>query len=276
MWLDQFGQHIQFPQYPGLTFSSMEAAFDYIEAYAKSQKQRAIQPNAQLVDYAPQHARRPRVLDPCERMWQFDASLEPVNSKSVVRILTPYLKREGHCFELAAEPISQEPLKAPYLVYPSSQSWQPETPPETLFAESTPHAQIIQGQPRVELPAEELQSPPFHVPVMNGFSVQQPLPSPPSPPSPPANEASTLVEDHDALRTCHDSFSPPPYSNDDILAQPQSSYGSYPLPSLYSATVLPQTLINKDKRVLGVPLTANTDEYVTIPLRCGPFSSSLI
>ena len=267
MVVDQFGKHIQFSQYPGLTFSSMEVAFDYFEAHAKLQKQRAIQANARLVDCAAQ--RRPKVLDPCEPVWQFDTSLKPANVRPVVRLPTPSLRQGGYCFESAAESILQEPLKAPDPVYPSSRSSPPETPPHTLFAESTPHARNIQAQipvklpaeglhswPPLESPAEELQSSTVRSQAMNGFVLQ---PFPPSPEVP--DQANTLVENHTAPHYDHNFLTPSPSSTyDGILAQSQISYGSYPLASSYSATALPQTLAQKDMRVLGVPLTADIDE----------------
>ena len=269
MFVDQFGKHIQFSQYPGLTFSSMEAAFNYFEAHAKLQKQRAIQANARLVDCAAQQARRPQIPDPCEQMWRFDTSLEPANVRPVVRLPPPCLRQEGPCSESAAESISQGPFRAPDRMYPSSRWLPPETPPHTLFAESTPHARDIQAQipvevpaggfqswPPVELPAEELQSSTIYSQATNGFGLQSFLPSPEV-----LDQANSLAKNHSALRTDHKFVTPSPFPKvDNIIAQPQSSYGSYRLASSYLATALPQTLVQKDMRVLGVPLTADIDE----------------
>ena len=265
MSIDQLGQRIQFSQYPGLTFSSMESAFNYFEAHAKLQQQRAIKANGQLAGQcnqsATQQARRPVALDPCERIWQFDASLEPTNLKPVVRLPTrshPGIRDPPS--ESAAETVSQDTWKALDPVHSMSRSSPPEIPPQTLFAESTPHARYIQAQPkpRVKLPMKELQSSPFHSQPTNDSSVQQPLPS-----LPQSYPAKTLFEDDTAPHAYHSLCSPSyPSKDDEILAQPQSSYGSCPLPSSYSATVLPQTLAKKDMRVLGVPLTADIDEYV--------------
>ena len=262
MSIDQLGQRIQFPQYPGLTFSSMESAFNYFEAYANLQQQRAIKANGQLAGQrAAQQLRRPVPLDRCERIWQFDASLEPTNLKPVVRLPTrSYPGIRDPPFDSAAETVSQDTCKALDPVQSMSRSSPPEIPPQTLFAESTPHARYIQAQPRVELPIKELQSSPFHSQATNDSSVQQPLPS-----LPPSYPAKTLFEDDTAPHVYHSLCSPSsPSKDDEILAQPQSSHGSYPLPSSYSATVLPQTLAKKDMRVLGVPLTADIDEYVRI------------
>ena len=257
MVINQFGKHIQFSQHPGLTFSSMEAAFNYFEAHAKLQKQRAIQANARPVDCVTQ------------QMWQFDTSLEPANVRPVVRLPTPFLRQGASCFKLAAESISQEPLRAPDPEYPLSRSPPPEAPPHTLFAESTPHARDIQARTRatlptgglqswspVKLPAQELQSSTIHSQAMNGFGLQAFLPSPEVP-----DQANTLAKNHTASHYDHDFLTPLPSSKGDgILAQPRSSHGSYPLASSYSGTVLPQTLARKDMRVLGVPLTADIDE----------------
>ena len=269
MFVDQFGQHIQFSQYPGLTFPSMEAAFDYFEAHAKLQKQRAIQAKARLVDCAAQQARHLRVLDSCEQTWQLNSSLEPTNVRPVVRLPKPCLRQRGHCCGSATESISQEPLRVTDPVYRSSLSSPPETPPHTLFAESTPHARDIQAQtlvkapaeglqswPRVKLPTEESRSLIIRSQAMNAFGLQSFLPSPEVP-----DQATTLVENHTAPHYDHDFLTPSPSSKDrGFSAQPQSSHGSYPLASSYSATVLPQTLAQKDMRVLGVPLTADINE----------------
>ena len=244
--VDQFGKHIQFSQFPGLRFSSMEAAFHYFEAHAKLQKQRTIQANARPVDCATQ------------QMWQFDPSLKPANVRPVVRLPTPYLRQGGPCFESAAESISQEPLRALDAEYPLSRLSPPETPPLTLFAESTPHAQNIQTHTPVELSAEGLQSwRPVELPVdeaqslinqsqaMNGFGLQSFLPS-----LEVSNPANTSIENYSAPHYDQNILiSSPCFIDDGILAQPQSSYG-----------VLPQTLVKKDLRVLGVPLTADIDE----------------
>ena len=266
MFVDQFGQHIQFSQCPGLTFSSMEAAFGYFEAHAKLQK---IKANAQLVEWAAQQACQPRVLDPREQMWKFDPSLEPANVRPLVCLPTPCLRQRGPWFELAAESISQEPLRAPDPVYPSSRSSPPEIPPYTLFAESTPHARGIQAQipvklpaeglqpwPPVELPAEGLQPSTIHPQAMHGFDLQPFLPSPEVP-----DQANMPAENHTASHTDLGFLTPSAsFSDDRILAQPQSSYASHALALSDSATVLPQTLAHKDMRVLGVPLTADIDE----------------
>ena len=268
MFVDQFGQHIRFSQCPGLTFPSMEAAFGFFESYAKLQKARAMT-NALLVERAAQKARHPRVLELREQMWQFDPSLEPANVRPAVCLPTPRLRQGGPWFELAAESIKQEPLRAPDPVYPSSRSSPLETPPQTLFAESTPHARDIQARipvtlpaeglqrwPPVELPAKELQSSTVHPQAMNGFDLQPFLPSPEVP-----VQANTPAESHTASHTDHSLLTPSSSSTDDsILAQPQSSYTSYPIALSYSATILPQTLAHKDMRVLGVPLTADIDE----------------
>ena len=257
MFVDRFGKHFQFSQYPGLTFSTMEAAFDYFEAHAKLQKQRAIQANARPVNCATQ------------QMWQFDSSLEPANARPVVCLPTPCLRQGAPCFESAAESISQEPLRAPDPKHSSSRSSPPEFPPYTLFAESTPHARDIQAQtpaelpaggfqswPPVELPAEKLQSSTLRFHAMNGFDLQPFLPWPEVP-----DQANTLVENHTAPHYDHSFLTRSSSStDDDILSQTQTSHGSCSLASSYSGTVLPQTLARKDIRVLGVPLTADIDE----------------
>lgn len=258
MSVDQSGRQIQFPQYPGRTFSSMEEAFHYFETHAKLQKQITIQANRQLADYAVQQAHPPRALDSYDEVWRFDTSLQPANVKPVVCLPTTFSKLRSPQLHSAAEPVSQATSKAPDPVYSSSPSSPPEVPPQTLFAESTPHARDVQAQPRVRLPADEL---PWRIDIQptNGSTLHQPPPS-----SSATNQASALIEKHLAPHTYHDICSKSSSNDDKILAQPQSSYRSCPLPSAYSATALPQTLAKKDRRVLGVPLTADIDEYVSI------------
>ena len=263
MSVDQCGRHIQFSQYPGLTFSSMESAFYYFEARANLQKQGVILANGQLADYAVQRARPLRALDSCDEVWRFDASLQPANVKPVVCLPTRYPRLRSPQLYSVAEPVSQATLKAPEPVYSSSPSSPPEVPPQTLFAESTPHARDIQAQPRVRLPADKLHSLRVDTQATNDSKQQKQQQQPP-PSSPATNQANTLIEYHLAPHAYHDTFSTSFVEDDEILAQPQSSYGSCPLPSAYSATALPQTLAKKDKRVLGVPLTAGIDEYVSV------------
>lgn len=260
MSIDQSGRHIRFPQYSGLTFSSMESAFGYFEAQAKLQNQPTFQATRQLADLAAQQAHRSRAVPPCERIWQFDTSLEPANVKPVVRLPTySYLGFQGHPFESVVDRVSQGIQKAPDPVQPPSHSSPPEPPPQTLFTESTPHAQNIQAQPRARLSAQVLQSWALHSQATNCSNLKPPLPSSPAP------TPGTLVEDHTALYNNHNVLSSSFSQDEEVLAQPQSSYGSFALPPAYSATVLPQTLARKDKRVLGIPLTADIDECVSIP-----------
>ena len=259
MSIDQLGRHIRFPQYSGLTFSSMESAFGYFEAQAKLPNQRAFQAAGQLVDQAAQQAHHSRAVHPCERIWQFDSSLEPANVKPVVRLPTcSFLGLQGLPFESVVDRVSQGIQKALDPAQPSSRSSPPEPPPQTLFAESTPHARDIQAQPRARLSAQVLQSRALESQATNGSNLQTPLPSPPAP------TPRTLGGDHTALHNHHNVLSSSFSQDEEILTQPQSSYGSYALPPAYSATVLPQTLARKDKRVLGVPLTADIDEYAAV------------
>lgn len=235
----------------------MESAFYYFEMRAKLQKQGVIQANGQLIDHAVQRARPLRALDSCDEVWRFDASLKPANLKPMVRLPRPYSRLRSLQLHAAAEPVSQARLKAPEPVYPSSPSSLLEVPPQTLFAESTPHARDIQAQPRVRLPADGLNPWRVDIQATNGSTLQQ---NPPF--SPTTNQANALIEKQLAPYTYHDTISTSSSDDDEILAQPQSSHGSCPIPSAYSATALPQTLAKKDLRVLGVPLTAGIDEYV--------------
>lgn len=254
MTTDQFGTRIEFPQCPGLVFPSMGIAFDYFEAHKKL---RAIAAAGQLADYAAQQARRAGAPSPCGRTWQLKSSLEQANVRPVVHIPKhAYIGPQRSHLESTAEPVSRDTYKASTVI-PLSQSSPPQTPPQTLFAESTPHVQEIQAKARIRLSAKGLQSWPFEPQATNGSKRQQPLPSPPG-----SNQARTLPEDHNSPNTYHDDISSlSSYTSDnEILAQPQSSYSSCSLPSAYSTTALPKTLAKKDKRVLGVSSTAGIDE----------------
>ena len=247
---DNLGRHIRFPQCPNLTFSSMESAFDYFEKLAKLQKLR------RAVEVSGLPAGSPKSPDPCERTWQLQSSLEPSNVKPVVRLPThAYEQVHGSNPDSAAGSVSHDTRKAP-AVQLTSRSSPLQVPPETLFAESTPHAQEIQAQPRVVLPVKGLGSWPYNSQVASGSSVQPSLPS-----LPLLKQKSAPLDYHKALEIYqYISSSSSSSVNDERLAQPQSSYNSCPLPPSYTATVFPKTLAKKDKRVLGVSLTASIDE----------------
>ena len=91
--VDELGQRIQFPQFPGLTFSSMESAFKYFEAHSRFQKDRAVPSVQQPVNHAAHQPRRVKALAAHGQNWQFDSSLQSVNAKRpLVRPSTrPYL-----------------------------------------------------------------------------------------------------------------------------------------------------------------------------------------
>ena len=270
--VDQSGQHYQFSQCPGLTFSSMESAFYYFEAHAKLQNQRAVHAAGQSAHHAPPHqVRRAGASDPTVGSWQLNSSLAPANvkPKPVVRLPAhTNLALQGPNFQSAAESVLQASLKAPDPIYSSSLSSPPDTPPQTLFAESTPHAREIQAQPRIRPPRKELQSWPFNPQGTDGSNLQRPLPS-----LPPSNQAQPQLGTHTSPHTCHNNSSPSSLPTDDeILVQPQNSLRSTSPPSSDSAVALPQTLAKKDRRVLGVPLTAEVDEYVFKPCTISRFT----
>ena len=258
---DHLGQHIRFPQCPHLTFASMERAFEYFEALANLLKlQRALQAVGQPAGYAPQQAPLPERPDFCERTWQLKSSLESSNVKAVVHLPTNSCEQmRGPYPDSGWESVSRDSRKAPAM-QPSLQSSPSQVPPQTLFAESTPHAQEIQARPRVVLPVREVQSWPYNSQVTTGFDLQKPRPSPSC-----SKVSSTLSENHTAPNIYRSMSSLSTSSlSDEILAQPQSSSISCPLPLSYTTSVFPKTLAKKDKRVLGVSLTASIDEYVPV------------
>lgn len=282
MSMDGSGKSIRFSHCPALTFSSMQHAFEYFEAQARLREQSAIQSGrqqrrpaaqqglqaeqlglraGQLALLAGQQALLAEALDTCEPIWQFDAPLKPPSKKPVIR--QPYLGIRGpHCAP-GAELVPQNTWEAPVPIHSLSRSSPPEPPPQTLFAQSTPHAQEIQAQPQVRLPHKGLSSWPFESPATKGSPLQQSMQS--------SNEAQA-TSGLNVCPTYPDSSFPSFLARDDESSdQPDTYYGSHSLPSPpppppYSDTAaLPQTLAKKDRRVLGVSLTADINEYVPIP-----------
>lgn len=252
MTMDGSRRQIQFPQCPELTFSSMHSAFNYFEAQANLQKLRTFQVAEQRANHAVQQSRLARTVEP--RI----APLEPAKAKPLVSLPTLIPEIRGPEFELAAESASQDTRKASNPVQPSSQSSPPEIPPQTLFDESTPHAQDVEARSRVRLPTKQLQSLPSRSRVMNRFHLRQPLPW-----LPPPNPVAASVEEDTAPRTYPDILLPSYTPRQNVTPdQPQSLHDSSDPLSSYSDTVLPRTLAKKDRRVLGVPVTAGIDEYV--------------
>lgn len=283
MSIDGSGKSIRFSHCPALTFSSMQHAFEYFEAQARLQQRNAIQSErqqhrpaarqdsqaeqlglraGQLALLAGQQALLAKAIETCEPAWQLDVPSKPPGPKPVASLPSPpYLAVWGsHCGP-GTELLPQNAWEAREQSQCSSASSPPETPPQTLFAQSTPHAQKIQARPRVRLPLQELQSWRFQPQARKAFPVQKSLQS--------ANQAQAPS----GLNNFPDSSYPPTLArNEEISDQAETFYGSHSLPSSYSATALPQTLAKKDRRILGVSLTADIDEYV--PILCPRTSAS--
>ena len=112
-----------------------------------------------LADSATQHVCLAEKHSSVEPVWQFDPPLIPVDAQCVVKLPTPPSSSVSDSqYQHATVSFTQCQSKEPDLVHSSSESSAPESPPQTLFAESTPHAQEIQARPRVRLPVKELQS----------------------------------------------------------------------------------------------------------------------
>ncbi|CAD6590004.1 MAG: hypothetical protein ASARMPRED_004514 [Alectoria sarmentosa] len=265
----------------------MHHAFEYFEAQAKLQEQDTIRSGrqqrqaaqqvfqaeqlglqaGQLALFAGQQALLAEALDTCEPVWQLDAPRKPLSAKSVVCLPTyPYIGIWSPQRGPGAELVPQSTWEAPELTYSSSRSSPPEPPPQTLFVQSTPHAQDIQDQPRVRLPLQDTQIWPFQSQGTKCSTLQQSYPSLQSP-----NRAQTLSELDNLSPTYPDpSFPSSPTRDDKTPDQPETFSGSYALPSSYSDTALPQTLAKKDRRILGVSSAAGIDEYVPVPCAKSP------
>ena len=288
--MDGSGKSLRFSHCPALTFLSMHHAFEYFEAQAKLQEQDIIRSGRQqrgqaaqqvfqaeqlglqadqLALFAGQQALLAEALDTCEPFWQLDAPLKPPSAKSVVRLPThPYLGIWGPQCGPRAELVPQSTWGAPELIDSPSRSSPPEPPPQTLFAQSTPHAQDIQDQPRVRLPLQDTQFWPFQSQGTKCSTLQQSHLSFQS-----SNQAQTLFGLHNLSPIYPDSSFPSSLTRDgESPDRPETFSGSFPLPSSYSNTAFPQTLARKDRRILGVSSTAGIDEYVPVPCaRFPPF-----
>lgn len=76
------------------------------------------------------------------------------------------------------------------------------------------------------------------------------------------DQATTLPDLCQQASTCIDTVLAQTLTNEvDISGQPSKLHGSNSLPSSYVNTVLPQTLNRKDRRLLGVSLSAGIDVY---------------
>ncbi len=280
--------HIRFSHCPELAFPSMQYAFDYFHVQGKLHDQRLIQLDRQqrlqaaqrdlqvaqryrqveqqgyrvsqldsqagrLADSATQHVCLAGKLSSVEPVWQFDPPLKPVDAQCIVKLPTPPSSSVSDSqYQHATESFTQYQSREPDPAYSSSESSAAESPPQTLFAESTPHAQEVQARPRVRLPAKGLQSWPFQSPVAKDNPFLRSLSS-----TQLADGAMTLPRSHYQPSTCIGTILPPISTNTvDTSDRPLIS----PLPSSYADIALPQTLNRKDRRILGVSLSAGIDE----------------
>lgn len=291
-----------FSHCPELSFPSLQSAFDYFNVQAKLHDQRVVQQQratqqqrlkriqaaqdsvqvaqrhlqaeqqsylaedlslraGQLADFAGQQACSAKALYPSEPVWQFDPPLKPVGVQPIVNLpkLPNHSVSDSHR-QPANKPLIDYETEEPAPVHSSSISSPLEPPPQTLFAESTPHAEELQAQPYVRLPVKESHSWPFQSqvtdknPFLNSF------------PPHSAEQAVSLPSSSHQSSTCIDNLLPQTLTNEvDISNQPPDPHGLYSLLP-YEDTVLPQTLNKKDRRVLGVSLSASNDEYASITL----------
>ena len=300
MSMNKDGRNIRFSHCPELTFHSKQFAYDYFQLQAKLHHQRTFQSDqqqrlqrlqaaqlglqaaqlglqvaqkrleaeqqsylvedlslraGQLADFATQQACFAKVLNPFEPVWQFDPPLQQIGVQPIVN-LPKLLSHSASDFQYqpANEPLSEGEWEEPNPVQSSSMSSPLEPPPQTLFAESTPHAQEVQAQSRVRLPVKGSQSWPFQSQVTNDDSFMHCL-------SPqPAMQARSIHSVSHESSTCKDTALPQMLTNEvDISNQSPNSHEFSSLPS-YADTVFPQTLNRKDRRALGVSLSASNDE----------------
>ena len=267
---DDGRKHIRFSHCPELTFPSMQYAFDYFHVQGKLYDQRIreqrrlkrvarqwfqaspSQVEQQLEHLALQAGQLAEALYPSVSVWPCGTSLKPVDVQYDIKLSIKPSHGASDSQYNAAEPFNQNQCKEPDSIYSSSRLSPPESPPQTLFAESTLHAQEIQAWPRVTLPVKGLQSWPFQSRETKDNLFLQPSSS-----TQLAEEALTLPGSYNQPSSYTSTVLPQTLINEvDIYDQPPS----YPMPSSYVDTALPQTLNKKDRRILGVSSTAGIDE----------------
>ncbi|KAL9067129.1 MAG: hypothetical protein Q9161_007121 [Pseudevernia consocians] len=269
---DDGRKHIRFSHCPELTFPSLQYAFDYFHVQGKLYDQRIreqrrlkrvarqwfqaaqtpSQVEQQLEHLALQAGQLAEALYPSESVWQCDTSLQPIVAQYDIKLPIKPSHSASDSQYNAAEPFNQNQWKEPDSIHSSSRLSPPESPPQTIFAESTPHAQEIQAWPRVTLPVKGSQSWPFQSRVTKDNLFLQPSSS-----TQLAEEALTLPGSYNQPSSYTGTVLPQTLINEvDIYDQPPS----YPMPSSYADTALPQTLNKKDRRILGVSSTAGIDE----------------
>ena len=251
MSIDSNGKFIRFSHCPWLGFPSMQYAFDYFQAQAKLHNQRVIQHGlqslyhaglglqaGQLAGSAVQQALLGEALSPMEPAWETDTPLKQTDAQSIASLRTPLSRGLSEFqYQHAAKPYTQNQRKDHNPVRSSSRSSPFQPPPQTLFAESTPHASEIRGRSRLGLPRPSKSRRPKDKPFVHSLS------------------STTLFNSHYHQSTRTDSAIPRDLINvADISDQPPN------LPSSYGDTILPQTLHKKDRRILGVPASADIEE----------------
>ena len=233
----------------GLERNKMQKAYDL------SEKERDA--NGQRADLIAQQARLAEALCHFEPVWQFDPPLKPTDAQYVVNLPRPPNHSVSDSqYQQATEPFTHNQWIEPDPVHYSCKPSPPEPPPQTLFAQSTPHAREIQAQPRLKSAVKGLQPWYFQSQVTNGDAFRQCLS-----PTQPADPAMTLPGSHHQSPTCTGTILPQTLVNKvDISDRASEFRGSNSLPSSYAGTVFPQTLNRKDRRILGVSLSASIDE----------------
>lgn len=210
-----------------------------------------------MQEFAAQQACFAETQCPSEPVWQFDTPLKPINAQYTVNLPQPRNHNiSGSQYQHTTEPLSQNRWEEPDQVHNSSRASPLGSPPQTLFAESTPHAQEIRARPRLRLAVKGLQPWPFQSQATKDDAFLQ---SPSS--RRVADHQMTLPGSHHQTLTCIGTGLPQSVANKiEIFDHSSNFHASYSLPASYADTVLPQTLNRKDRRVLGVPLSASIDE----------------
>ena len=213
----------------------------------------------QLAKYAAQQASIANALSTCGPARHHKTPRKPNDGLSFVKIPTPPRSNGSDSrYQHATVPSTQTLWKERDPIHPTSGSSPPKSPPQTLFAESTPHAREIQAQPRLILPMQGLQTWPYQSKATEDDTFL------PSSSLRHADQSMMSTNSLDpSLNYADTVFSQNIANQVNFSVQPTKIDKLNPLPCSYADTVLPQTLNKKDRRVLGVPISAGIDEYVS-------------
>ena len=241
---DSDGRHIRFSHCPKLSFPSLQYAFDYFHVQEKLHNQRVIQDNWQQHFQAGQQSFDPQQsLQSTQQDVQATQQSQAVQQVQAAQMHLAIDQRNHLKYQsLQAEQLAENAAQRVYIANALSTCGQARRHDVPLKPND--------GLSLVEIPT---------LPRSNGSESQYQHGIEPS--------IQTLWE-RDSVHLTGSmgrgwSWTSQACAVDSAERVPGSDSGTNPLPCSYANTVLPQTLYKKDRRVLGVPVSAGIDEYVS-------------